>query len=74
MLVPLSLLTADPQTTLLHSVFSQWTGCGEEKNLWASCHAVGREHGKAGTLFHAVARASAHANLLSAISGGLRMH
>lgn len=31
MLVPLSLLTADPQTTLLHSIFSQWTGCGEEK-------------------------------------------
>lgn len=41
--------------------------------MWASCHTVGRGHGKAGTLFHAVARATAHANLLSAISGGLRM-
>lgn len=74
MLVPLSLLTADPQTTLLHSVFSQWTGCGEEKNMWASCHTVAREHGEAGTLFCAVvARGSAHVTLLSAISGGLRM-
>lgn len=70
MLVPLSLLTADPQTILLHSVDWMWRG----KNVWAFCHTVARDRGKAGTLVHAVvARASAHVILLSARSGDLRM-
>lgn len=42
--------------------------------MWAFCHTVARDRGKAGTLVHAVvARASAHVILPSARSGDLRM-
>lgn len=72
MLVPLSLLTADSQTISFSILTVDWMWRG--KNMWASCHTVARERGKAEMLFHAVvARVSAHVILLSAINGGLRM-
>lgn len=69
MLVPLSLLTADPQTFTSFSTLPVGWMWREKKCVGLLSHS-----GKAGTLFHAlVAKASAHVNLLSAISGDPRM-